>query len=593
MPWWQREGVISRVLAVAGVGVTLIGVLMLLVLAAQAGFFGPVARVVAGAALSVGLVGAGWRVFGRPGGRVGGIALVATGIAGAYLDVVAVTGYYEWVPTGVGLVLALAVALAGVGMAVRWQSQPLAVGVVLGAAILSPALTTELSLLGFLVVLQAAGVPVQLRRAWPVLHIARTLPVVLATLTMVAVTGLDAAISDTEAKNTIGLLLAALACAVIGLLGAVLAVRHRRTDITASVTIVLTALPVLATAMLFDRVPAAAITGGFASVLLALAATALMRGPASSGPAVSGPAGSGLAVSGPAGSGLAASGPAGSGRAPSGSTVTGAVPVPAMPGSAIPGSTRFGLPSHTTLVSALTGAVALVQTCVTGTGAHPHLLPTALSTVALAFLAVAATTRNRVAAALGAAFALLGALTLLTIASPETLGLHRLADQHLDLATALAAVLGAGTAAMTAWTVARLPRDTDTTLVTAAWVVASLAGLYYVLVTAVSLGVTLGTPDGFIIGHSLATIIWMIVATAAVFYGLRRLTTAPATAKVYLVTGLLVAAAALAKLFLFDLATLSGIIRVAAFLAVGILLLLTGTRYARAFADSTHTEPKG
>ncbi|MFB7876920.1 DUF2339 domain-containing protein [Nocardia sp. NPDC056064] len=559
-PWWQREGVISRVLAVAGVGVTLIGVLMLLVLAAQAGFFGPVARVVAGAALSVGLVGAGWRVFGRPGGRVGGIALVATGIAGAYLDVVAVTGYYEWVPTGVGLAVALAVALAGVGMAVRWQSQPLAVGVVLGAALLSPALTTELPLLGFLVVLQAAGVPVQLRRVWPVLHIARTLPVVLATLAMIALTGLGAAISGTDATNLGGLLTAALACALVGLVGAVLAVRHRPTDITASVTIALTALPVLAAAMLFDRAPAVVITGGFAAVLLGLAATALVRVPAviaaSPGPVSRGPIGHGSPV----------------------------------PGPVVPGRARLGIPSHTALVSALTGAVTLLLTCVVGTGAHLHLLPTALSTVALAFLAVAATTRNRVATALGTAFALLGALTLLTIASPETLGLHRLADQDLDLATALAAVVGAGTAIMAAWTVARLPRGTDTTLVTAAWVVASLAGLYYVLVTAVSLGVALGTEDGFIIGHSLATIIWMIAATTALFYGLRRLTTAPATAKVYLVSGLLVAAAALAKLFLFDLATLSGIIRVAAFLAVGILLLLTGTRYARAFADSTPGE---
>ncbi|WP_245721508.1 hypothetical protein [Nocardia crassostreae] len=68
-PWWQREGVISRVLAVAGVGVTLIGVVMLLVLAAQAGFFGPVPRVVAGAAFSAALVAVGMRVYGRAGGR--------------------------------------------------------------------------------------------------------------------------------------------------------------------------------------------------------------------------------------------------------------------------------------------------------------------------------------------------------------------------------------------------------------------------------------------------------------------------------------------------------------------------------------------
>ena len=51
------------------------------------------------------------------------------------------------------------------------------------------------------------------------------------------------------------------------------------------------------------------------------------------------------------------------------------------------------------------------------------------------------------------------------------------------------------------------------------------------------------------------------------------------------------AAAALAKLFLFDLSTLSGLVRVVAFLVVGMLLLLTGTRYARAFADAGPTRP--
>ncbi|MFE3546416.1 DUF2339 domain-containing protein [Nocardia sp. NPDC059177] len=523
-PWWQREGVISRVLAVAGVGVTLIGVLMLLVLAAQAGFFGPVARVVAGGVFSAGLVGAGWRVFGRPGGRVGGIALVATGIAGAYLDVVAVTGYYRWVPAGVGLAVALAVALAGVGVAMRWQSQPLAVGVVLGAAVLSPALTTEVMLLGFLVVLQGAGVPVQMRRDWPVLHIARTMPVVLATLVMVVISEIYATIDGSDPRNRVALLAAALACAVVGLIGAVLTTHRRPADITASVTIALTALPTLAAALLFDRAVAAAIVGGLAAVLLALAATIF-----------------------------------------------------------VPAPSRLRVPPHTALVSALTGAVALLHTCITGTGGHLHLLPTALFAVALGFLGVATTTRNRVATGLGAAFTLLGGLTLFALASPETLGAYHHADQDLDLAIAVAAIIGAATAALLAWTVPRLPRA-DHVLVTGVWIAASLAGLYYVLVTAVSLGVTLGTEDGFLLGHSLATIIWMIAATAALFYGLRRLTTAPA--KVFLVSGLLVAAAALAKLFLFDLATLSGLVRVAAFLVVGMLLLLTGTRYARAFADS-------
>ncbi|MFC4123758.1 DUF2339 domain-containing protein [Nocardia rhizosphaerae] len=525
-PWWQREGVISRALAVAGVGVTLIGVLMLLVLAAQAGFFGPVARVVAGGVFSAVLVGAGWRVFGRPGGRVGGIALVATGIAGGYLNVVAVTAYYHWVPAGIGLAAALAVALGGVGLAMRWQSQPLAVGVVLGAAVLSPVLTIELLLLGFLVVLQAAGVPVQLRRDWPVLHVARTLPVVLAALAMIALNGLAAALSGDEVVGRGGLLAAVVVSAVVGLVGAVLAVRRTTGDITASVTIALTALPVLAVAVLFDRVAAASITGVPAAVLLGIAATAL---------------------------------------------------VPAF---------AYRLPGHTTLVAALTGAVALLLTCVSGTGAAPRLLPTVLGAVALAFLAVAATTGTKVGAWLGLAFAALGGCVLMAMADPETLAQQRLADQRLDLATAVAAVLGLGVAAMVAWTVPRIPGWRDRTLVTVVWIAVSVGGLYSVLVAAVSLGVTLGAADGFVLGHSIATIVWMAAATVSLFYGLRRIGDAPAVAKVCLVAGLLVAAAALAKLFLFDLATLSGLVRVAAFLVVGILLLLTGTRYARAFADS-------
>ncbi|MET9212506.1 MULTISPECIES: DUF2339 domain-containing protein [unclassified Nocardia] len=533
-PWWQREGVISRALAVAGVGVTLIGVLMLLVLAAQAGFFGPVARVVAGGVLSVGLVAAGWRVFGRPGGRVGGIALVATGIAGAYLDVVAVTGYYHWVAPGIGLAVALGVASAGVGIAMRWQSQPLAVGVVLGAAVLSPVLTTELLLLGFLVVLQAAGVPVQMRREWPVLHVARTLPVVLAALSMIALSGLSAAIAGDEVvEERGGLLAAAVASAVVGLTGALLVVRRRSGDITASVTIALTALPVFAAALLFDRPVTTAITGTQAAILLGLAATTLVAGLAE----------------------------------------------------------RIGIPRHTALVAALTGAVALLLTCVTGTGGEPRLLPIAFATVALAFLAVAATSRTRVSAGLGIAFAALGGLVLLAMATPETLALHRLADQRLDLATAGAAVLGLGVAAMVAWTVPRVRGWGEQALVTGVWIAVSVAGLYYVLVASVSLGVSLGGPDGFILGHSIATIVWMAAATAALFYGLRRLSRSPAVAKVCLVSGLLVAAAALAKLFLFDLSTLSGLVRVAAFLVVGMLLLLTGTRYARAFADAAPTRP--
>ncbi|NUS95436.1 MAG: DUF2339 domain-containing protein, partial [Nocardia sp.] len=119
------------------------------------------------------------------------------------------------------------------------------------------------------------------------------------------------------------------------------------------------------------------------------------------------------------------------------------------------------------------------------------------------------------------------------------------------------------------------------------WIGASLAALYLVTAATVSLGVIAGLADGFVVGHSIATIVWMAGALAALLYGLRSLSAeTPTTAKIALGSGLLVTAAALAKLFLFDLATLDGLVRVTAFLVVGVLLLVAGTRYARAFAET-------
>src|SRR6476659_4457412 len=97
---------IGKVLAVAGVAVTLIGVVLLLVLAAQAGILRPEIRVGAGAALAGALVVVAARLNSRPGGRVGAIALAATGVAAAYMDVIAITTIYHWVSAPFGLVLA-------------------------------------------------------------------------------------------------------------------------------------------------------------------------------------------------------------------------------------------------------------------------------------------------------------------------------------------------------------------------------------------------------------------------------------------------------------------------------------------------------
>ena len=49
-------------------------------------------------------------------------------------------------------------------------------------------------------------------------------------------------------------------------------------------------------------------------------------------------------------------------------------------------------------------------------------------------------------------------------------------------------------------------------------------------------------------------------------------------------------AAAMAKLFLFDLGTLDGIFRVAVFIVVGLVLLGMGAGYARLLAQQDHQE---
>ncbi|WP_051133003.1 DUF2339 domain-containing protein [Nocardia paucivorans] len=522
-PWWQRDGMISRVLAVAGVGVTLIGIVMLLVLAAQAGVFGPIPRVVAGAAFSVALIGVGARVYGRDGGRVGGIALAATGIAGVYLDVVAITAIYEWLHPVPGLAAALAVAAAGVGLSVRWRSQLLAVLVVAGAALLAPFVTLDLSLLAFLIVLQLAFLPVQFERDWPFLHLVRTVPAVVTALVICAIAAFD----PFERDRLYLLLSATVALAVIGLVGTVAVVRRRPADLVATLTFAAAAAPLLLVPGLFGKPVTAVIAGGYAVVLLAPAVSPLV--------------------------------------------------------SKLRDIAR--IPGHTAGAAAVVAAFALLETCVQVTDFRT--LPIALFLVALGFLGVGGQLLSRAAAGIGGAFAGLGGLFFLAQARPATLATSREAEWGLGPVTALAAVVGLGLVVVTVWAVRKLLRsagqDAHGSAERVLWITAGAAALYLVTAAAVSIGTAAGTADGFVIGHSVATMIWMVAATGALLYGLRN--PAAGVAGIALGGGLSVTTAALVKLFIFDLATLDGLIRVAAFLVVGILLLLVGTRYARAFAE--------
>ena len=184
----NESGWIGKLLAVAGVAVTLVGVVLLLVLAAKAGLLRPEIRVAGGVALSVALVGVGVRLRGRPGGRIGAIALAATGIAAAYLDVIAITTIYHWVPAPVGLVIAAVVGAAGLTLARRWDSEHLGLLVLVPLIGLAPVLThgVDLQLVAFMLALSAAALPVQLGKDWIWMHAARiaavTVPLLIALI---------------------------------------------------------------------------------------------------------------------------------------------------------------------------------------------------------------------------------------------------------------------------------------------------------------------------------------------------------------------------------------------------------------------------
>ncbi len=249
---------IIKALVLAGAVVTLAGVVMLLALAIQHGWFGPVARVASGGALAVALVAFGHVVRARESreGRqtAGPVVVVATGHAAAYLDIVAMTTVYDFVPALVGLALAMLVAGSGFAVAWRWTSQILAVVTVLGAAVLGPVVAGETSWVvsAFLLVLAAAFAPLQLRGSWPVLDAARTLPVTIGLLIG------SAASAPASLDHRVHVLLAAL----LAVLAVGTAARHRGENAaTAGDAVLSTVLAGLATLPAFvavgvlDRAP--------------------------------------------------------------------------------------------------------------------------------------------------------------------------------------------------------------------------------------------------------------------------------------------------------------------------------------------------
>jgi uncharacterized membrane protein len=264
---WERatrDGAGSRILAWAGGVVTLAGVVLLLVLAVQRGYLGPLPRVLLGAALGLALAGIGVRLHRNPNARTGAFALAATGFAVLYLDVIAATAQFGFLPPDAGLGVGLAVAGLGLLLAVRWHAQAFAVFVVVAAACAAPFLTAGFTplLLGFLLVLEIGATPAQLIRRWGGLCLAAGIPPILASLAAVAT------LTETEPADGPLIAFIALLAAAAQVLLATVTGLVRPTDSLPAGLLLVAPAPVLFAAGLLSQAGAIALPGTIGALLL-------------------------------------------------------------------------------------------------------------------------------------------------------------------------------------------------------------------------------------------------------------------------------------------------------------------------------------
>lgn len=501
---------IGKLLAVAGVAVTLVGVVLLLVLAAQAGMLGPQLRAAGGIGLAAGLVAVAARLHGRPGGRIGAIALAATGIAAAYLDVMAITTVYAWVPAPVGLVLAAAVAGVGLTLARRWDSQHLGVLVLVPMIGLAPVLTdgVDLLLIGYLLILSAAALPVQLGKDWLAMAAARVATPTVPLLAALVLGGGHDRPALLAGACGVGAALAILS----GLLLIPSTTDHARLALLSAAG----ALPVLAAGIALDRVPATVSAAALAAGLLAVVLI---------------------------------------GRA--------------LPRVVV--ATWSALASLATLIAVTTALHGPVQA--------PVLLT-------IGVLIAVAGHRDRVAQWAATGFGAIGMLSYLHYAGPDTLLYATAVPTPQAVSTLVGGLLVIALVVAIGRAVKAVLTGQDGAVLAVA---AGALIVYAVTAVTVTLGVMAGgTGAGFIAGHTAATICWIALAAGILGYALRL---PEEHRRPLILAGLALTGAATAKLFLFDLATLAGMYRVAAFIVVGLILLGMGAKYARSLA--VQSAPKG
>ncbi|MGA6162969.1 DUF2339 domain-containing protein [Amycolatopsis magusensis] len=501
-----RDGAGSKVLAWIGGAVTLLGVVLLLVLAVQRGWVGPVPRVVLGAALGGTLAGLGAWLHRNPAARTGAVALTATGVAVLYADIVAATTLLELIPSWAGMALGLLVAGGGLALAGYWRAQGFAVFVLLGCAVCAPVLTAGFSalLMTFLLLLAVAAAPIQLTRQWPGVVLAAGLPPIAGgALTVSFASG-----SWFDTGSDVAVAVLAVLTSVLVLATTTATVAVHREDVTPIALLAVAPLPVMLLPFLLDRLPAAAITGGLTAVLIGLWLVGRKR-----------------------------------------------------------------LPSGVSMVAGVLASMLAFETTAVALTGQSRVFVVLAEAIALAAVAIRFKSKGMVAA--GAAFGVAGLLAAMGgVASPVMVLRAPRTGPATDVLLTAAAVSPLIALAGVLLAIAAFRTEAAKSVTPLVVIAAGMAVLYGAAGTVLYPAQLLIEGElGFLTGHALITVSWTVAALVLLLRGIRR--------KVLRLTGLVLVAAALAKLVLFDLASLDGMARVGAFLGAGLVLLAAGARYAR------------
>lgn len=193
--WWQQEESVTKVLAVVGGLVTLIGLVFLATLAYNTGILGPESSVILAAVACVIIFGLAFFAHGKQPRGATAPSLVVVAILGGLADLWVAIFKLGWLTEITGAVLTAVLSMVGLGVAYQWNQEKLAVIVTaLSPLFITPVFlnlisdsgaipsTSNMAFPGCVCATALAAFAVRWGRAWPALHTAASVTFAIGIL---------------------------------------------------------------------------------------------------------------------------------------------------------------------------------------------------------------------------------------------------------------------------------------------------------------------------------------------------------------------------------------------------------------------------